>query len=1587
MSLRRAVATLATVAVLAGIALPGTAVAAQNTIQVTTSVDDPTTATAAHCPGPACSLRDAVAAADASSTPVTIDVPAGIYVLTGPALQVGTAAGAAITLLGAGGAGATVVKQTYADRVLNVDPSVDGNVSVTVQNLSLTGGSAGGYGGGGILAGGPSDALSIVSSAVYGNTSSTNGGGIAFEGGGTLTMQNSTISDNSAPAGDGGGVFTSQAAALNVTGSTFTGNTVAGVASGGGQGGGMFVSVLAGGAADISTSTFTANQADGDGGGLFVASGAPALSLDRIAGNTAPAGSGVYNGGPIMAATDVWWGCNAGPDAPGCDTVDGNATTNPWMVLQAGTVASSVYSGETLTATADMTHDSSGGTPGALPDGTPVAFSSSLGSLSPSSAGLASGQASSTFTAGATLGLATLSVSVDSQTVTVPVTILATVAPTVTTQPAATYTCAGGPATFTAAASGAPAPTVQWQRSTDGGASWQTVAGATYGTLQVAATTAAENGELYRAVFANPAGSAPSDPAPLGVDTPVTVTQQPADASAVATASVSFSAAGGGSSNIQTQWQVSTDGGSTWTAIAGAASGTLQLTAAPADSGNQYRAVLTDRCGSVPTHAATLSVSRATPAIAWTPPAPVADGTPLGQAQLDASASFGGVAVYGAFTYTVGGQPAAGLTLPPGSYTIDAAFAPSDSTEFTSATAHVPLTVLPPPTVTGLDWTASPQTGFLASTWTLTFTTSVTGALTVGQAVYVTAPAGTVLPGLASDYTLNGTVAGAVYGGGSSVRATLPVALAASTAVTLRVAGVVNPPDGTYPAADLAVSTSADTIPASPSGSLVFAPLPDGSGAVSVAPGTVVVGSAGNTLTFTFTAGADGTVAGAVYLAVPTAWGAPGAGSWTASQGQVSVSGQTVAVSDITLAPQHRLTIVDAGAVAPATPGPSDFEVSEASSAGGTPQALAPAAVDVVTPLAPPAGSLPDATLGTAYNQTPAATGGTPPYTFALSGGALPAGLSLDTVTGAVYGIPTVVGTATARVTVTDSSSPPLTATGSVTVMVVAAPQLTVTTTVLPGAAAGAPYTATLAAAGGIAPYRWSLAPGAALPAGLSLSPSGQITGTPLAAGAAAIGVEVADSGRPGQTASGTVALLIGPAGGRLSGSSGATATSSTTAAVAGGTGSPTPLTTATASGGTGTVLTGSYTGDPVGAGLSVSGSATYFDVALVPGSTFTQVIVQQCGLQPGASLRWWSGTGWQPVVAPQTFASGCLTMTLTTSTQPSLADLAGTVFAAVEPVPQGLEPNGGGAPATVPTGTTVGTRGGTLTTSDGAFAATVPPGVVPTGQTLGVEETRVPPVGLPAGLQPVSATFTVTGPTLSAPISVTLKVASRTGEAGAWAVYAEGTGGTWRSVPARVSAAVGTVTVDVSGPATLVVVGPSALPADVPVGYWAAPAIGSLLAAGVVSGFPDGTFRPGEAVTRAEFVKMLDLVLGLKVAGGQTPFTDVAAGAWYAPYVAAAVGDGLVEGTSPTTFSPDAPLTRQEMAVLLARALKLSATAALHFSDDGQIAGWALPGVEAAVAGGLMAGYPDGSFLPEVAATRAEAAQVLANAIAAMVR
>src|SRR5664280_2079573 len=139
-------------------------------------------------------------------------------------------------------------------------------------------------------------------------------------------------------------------------------------------------------------------------------------------------------------------------------------------------------------------------------------------------------------------------------------------APVVTAQPVDQSVTSGQAVSFTAAATGLPTPTVQWQVSTDGGTTYAAVPGATSDTLTVADATTAENGNEYRAVLTNDSGGATTDAAVLtvAVTTAPQVTTQPAEQVVYSGQSETFSAAASGFPTPTAERQVSVDGGTTW---------------------------------------------------------------------------------------------------------------------------------------------------------------------------------------------------------------------------------------------------------------------------------------------------------------------------------------------------------------------------------------------------------------------------------------------------------------------------------------------------------------------------------------------------------------------------------------------------------------------------------------------------------------------------------------------------------------------------------------------------------------------------------------------------------------------------------------------------------------------------------------------------------------------------------------------------------------------------------------------------------------------------------------------------------------
>src|SRR5664280_2055495 len=172
--------------------------------------------------------------------------------------------------------------------------------------------------------------------------------------------------------------------------------------------------------------------------------------------------------------------------------------------------------------------------------------------------------------------------------------------------------------------------------------------------------------------------------------------------------------------------------------------------------------------------------------------------------------------------------------------------------------------------------------------------------------------------------------------------------------------------------------------------------------------------------------------------------------------------------------------------------------------------------------------SLPNGTVAIFYDSQLMATGGTTPYTWSLTSGALPPGLSLTPATGVISGTPTTTGSYPITVQVTDSERTPVTATAAFTIMIDPTPTLQVTTSSLLPGTQGVYYTSPLAATGGVPPYSWSLTTGS-LPAGLTLSGTGVIAGTPIASGSFPITVQATDTLMNTASAGLTLTINAGP--------------------------------------------------------------------------------------------------------------------------------------------------------------------------------------------------------------------------------------------------------------------------------------------------------------------------------------------------------------------------------------------------------------------------------------------------------------------------
>ena len=167
----------------------------------------------------------------------------------------------------------------------------------------------------------------------------------------------------------------------------------------------------------------------------------------------------------------------------------------------------------------------------------------------------------------------------------------------------------------------------------------------------------------------------------------------------------------------------------------------------------------------------------------------------------------------------------------------------------------------------------------------------------------------------------------------------------------------------------------------------------------------------------------------------------------------------------------------------------------------------------------------------------------------------------------------------------------------------------------------------------------------------------------------------------------------------------------------------------------------------------------------------------------------------------------------------------------------------------------------------------------------------------------------------------------------------------------------------------------------------WMDPYLNQMKEWGVMKGDANGNLHGERAITRAEFVVMLNRAFGYQEMGAN-PFTDVPDDAWYADDIRISYKAGCLQGTSATTASPNAPVTREQAVALVGRSLRLKNTpgSTQDYRDENRISTWGRGVIRQATDMGIINGYPDGTFRPQAPISRGQAATVLSNAIGTLV-
>jgi PKD repeat protein len=643
---------------------------------------------------------------------------------------------------------------------------------------------------------------------------------------------------------------------------------------------------------------------------------------------------------------------------------------------------------------------------------------------------------------------------------------------------------------------------------------------------------------------------------------------------------------------------------------------------------------------------------------------------------------------------------------------------------------------------------------------------------------------------------------------------------------------------------------------------------------------------------------------------------------------------------------------------------------------------------DTASPLTINTTSLPSGKQGQEYATQMIATGGAAPRTWTLTAGTVPDGVNIYD-DGLIYGTPTNSGTFNFSVTVTDASNK--TSTQPLTLTIAPTPVQPVTITPMTlNAEIGIETFISFEATGGAEPYTWTFDSGSDEPDGLFLEPDGFLDGTPTQAGSYQLKLVATDQN--GQSATHTFDLTI--ASERLRGTGGSHPlcqgyvgdSFSYTVSVTGGMAPynfsltsgqlPNGLVLDHASGtisGTSTesgsfdliiaVTDSAQPPDTISQLLTLNFVATVtadFQANVTSGSAPITVSFTDKSTGPVTKWEWdLDGDGkidsdkQNPVYTYTNPGSYRITL-IVIGSDGQQDDKTNYDYITVTSSSGGGGGGGGGGAGTVFTVTTSSLPNGTV---GKPYSATITTSGGSSPYTWSVS-------GLPDGLEINVLSGVISGtPTKEGEYAVSVSV---------------------KDNDSHHASKNFDLTVNIGNQSPEVIVNQTSAPGklfkDI-TGHWAEKNIERFVALGAITGYPDGTIKPDNTITRSEFATILVKAFKLEPRQGNI-FNDII-NHWAKDSISTTAAYGIVKGYDENIFGPDDLITREQMAAMIVRAAKLSRVSGeLSFVDSADISAWARDDVFTTVEDGIIKGYPDNTFRPAGSATRAEAVTVIVNAL-----